>query len=222
MSRSILALAAWGLLFGVGQAKAQILAVDFATPPADFGSSIWNLGFEFQANSNATVTGLGNVVLSPFAQPQQVGLWSLGASGSGPASLLASTFVTSSGPLVGTYGDWAFNSITPVNLVAGDYYVVGGQGGADYTGETPITVNPAITYVQDLYTANGGLNSPLVVPTSSEGYDSPASAAWFGGNLEFGSAGATPTPEPGTLTLLGIGIAGIAGYSWRRRNLAKA
>jgi hypothetical protein len=30
----------------------------------------------------------------------------------------------------------------------------------------------------------------------------------------------TPTPEPGSLTLLGIGIAAIGGYSFRRRKLA--
>lgn len=31
-----------------------------------------------------------------------------------------------------------------------------------------------------------------------------------------------PVPEPSTLTLLGIGIAGIAGNRWRRRKLAAA
>jgi hypothetical protein len=27
----------------------------------------------------------------------------------------------------------------------------------------------------------------------------------------------TATPEPASLTLLGLGVAGIAGYAWRRR-----
>jgi len=38
-------------------------------------------------------------------------------------------------------------------------------------------------------------------------------------NFSFGPAAA---PEPSTLTLLGIGIASIVGYGWRRRKPAAA
>jgi PEP-CTERM motif len=41
-------------------------------------------------------------------------------------------------------------------------------------------------------------------------------------NLEFGDTGGAATPEPASLALLGIGVAGIAGHAWRRRKLALA
>jgi hypothetical protein len=43
-------------------------------------------------------------------------------------------------------------------------------------------------------------------------------------NLQSGSIepAVSSVPEPATLTLLGIGIAGMAGYGWRRRKLAAA
>jgi len=207
MKRVALIVVALGIMVGTaGQADAgSSLGVDFAGPPLNnFGGSFWNLGFEFQANSAATVTALGNVDLtgSGYSQPQQVGLWD------SAGNLLASTFVDNSDPLTSTY--WRFNAITPVTLVAGAIYVVGGQGGADYSGITPVNVSPYITYITDLYTFNGGANAPLVEPTLTEGYTSPNSAAWFGGNLEFGSSA---VPEPSSFLLLGVGAISMGAYS---------
>lgn len=214
MKRVALIVVALGLIVGTArQAKANSsLGVDFLSTPTDFGESVWNLGFEFQANIAATVTALGNVDLTGtgYGQPQQIGLWD--ASG----NLLASTFVDNSDPLTSTY--WRFNAITPVTLVAGAFYVVGGQGGADYAGETPVTVNPYITYISDLYTYNGSTaNTPLVEPTLSEGLTSPTSAGWFGGNIEFGAAA---VPEPSSVLLLGMGAISMGAFSgWRRRKV---
>jgi hypothetical protein len=36
-------------------------------------------------------------------------------------------------------------------------------------------------------------------------------------NLRFENAGVAAVPEPGTLTLLGLGAFGVLGYGWRRR-----
>ena len=193
---------------GAGQRQVS-LAVDFATLPTNtfFGSSVWNLGYKFQANANITIGALGNLDYygTGFSQPQQVGLWT--ASG----TLLASTYVTNADPLTGAYNDWRFNPITPITLIAGDDYVIGGQGGAYYTGVIPITVNPLITYLADEYTYIGNSsNNPLVFPSTSDGYNTTAQAGDFGGSFQI-------IPKPATMTTLGIGILSLAGYCWRRR-----
>jgi hypothetical protein len=41
-------------------------------------------------------------------------------------------------------------------------------------------------------------------------------------SIEYNNQFNTAVPEPSSLALLGIGIAGMAGYGWRRRKLAVA
>jgi hypothetical protein len=186
------------------------LGVNLPSSFTNYGTSVWNLGFEFQANSNASVTALGNFYDGSGSDAsygsQQIGLWT--ADG----TLLASAYVSPSGPV--TDSNWIFSSITPVELVAGNDYVVGGQGGWDYSGEVSgLTYSPDITFIQDRYAGTGTSNSPLTFPNISEGYGADA-GGWFGGNIELGTAAATP--EPGSMLLLGTGLVAMIGAVRRR------
>jgi hypothetical protein len=191
-------------------AFASDLGVSFSAPGRSNGPSLWSLGYQFVANSSVAVTGLGayDDGSSSGGQPQQVGLWN--ADG----TLLASTFVSASDPLTDSF--WRFNAIAPVSLVAGDTYYVASQGGWDYTWDTSgFTVNPDITYVQDAYSYLGSTsNSPIAFPNASDFVPASDGGAFFGGNIDFGTV--TPTPEPGSLLLLGSGTA-IMAAALRRR-----
>ena len=176
--------------------------IDF-TGGQDFGSSVWNLGYSFTANTNVSVVGLGNWAGAEFPQDQQVGLWD------SQGNLLASAFVSNSDTSIGA---WKFHSIAAVQLVAGQTYIVGGQGGAEYTGLiSNVTVDSRITYGTDLFTDVGTQNDPLVMPTDSEGEPH----GWFGGNVELAS-GAVPEPASWALMLGGFGAIGGAMRSRRK------
>jgi hypothetical protein len=178
------------------------LGVDFTSPGNQNSVSDWGLGYQFTANANATVVGLGvfDYNQDGLAGPQQVGLWDASQD------ILASVFVDNTDPL---QGFWRFAAISPITLVAGDTYYVASQGGEGYTWNTGgFTVNPDITYVQDAWVYIGDTsNSPLAFPLESDGVTAAQGGAYLGGNVEFGSA----IPEPGTCLLIapilfGLGV----------------
>jgi hypothetical protein len=124
--------------------------------------------------------------------------------------LFASAFVSNSSSEVGS-APWLFSPITPVKLVAGQTYVVGGQGGAEYTGLIgDASADPRISFGIDLYSdVIGGANSPLVEPTNSEALG-PNEDSWFGGNIELSTV-----PEPSTWAMMLLGFAGLGAMGWR-------
>ena len=206
---SMAGIALVGAMAAASVAQAGTPAVNI-TGGQDFGPSSWNLGFSFTANSNVDVIALGNWAGAAFPQDQQVGLWD------SQGDLLASVYVTNSDTLVGTS---RFAAITPVALVAGQTYVVGAEGGADYTGEIPdaggtISFDPRISYVTDLYSYNDGANDPLVEPTETE----DEAYSWFGANFELG----VPEPTTWSLMLVGVGALGASLRSRRRAPAAQA
>ena len=208
LNKHIALIAAVGCIAALS-ARADVPALAITIPGAftDYGASTWNLGWSFTVNSPATVYGLGNIDIDTNAfggTPQKVGLWD------STGTLLASVSVDSTGTLV---DNWRFESITPLDLTVGQTYVVGGQGGAKYTGLTAITVDPSITYTSDLYLSLA-LGDPLTEPVNTEGLTTPASAGFFGANMELTPT--TPTPEPGTLALAGLGVAGFLAARRRK------
>jgi len=186
---------------------AGTLGVDFTSWNSSNSQSVWSLGYQFVANTNATVTALGTFDYGQdgFAQPQQVGLWDASAN------LLASVYVTNADPL---QGFWRFHSISGVTLIPGDTYYVASQGGEGYVWLTNgFTVAPQITFVEDAWHYNGDTNNnPLAFPDTTDGFGAGVGGGFFGGNIEFGTA----TPEPGTLMLLGSGVVGLAGIIRRK------
>ena len=63
----------FSLSFGIAQADTP--AISFNSLAGNLSGSNWNLGFEFQANSNVDVTKLGSLTAGVSSSPVEIGLW---------------------------------------------------------------------------------------------------------------------------------------------------
>lgn len=174
----------------------------------DAGFIDGTVGWSFQPTTGISVTSLGvfqDVITNQ--SPLTVGLWAQNGT------LLASATVTSADPLL---NQTLYQSITPVDLTAGDTYYLGA------------------------YSATGNIFTPYEIPPGGSAITSPGiqlgAAVWATNGVAFpgtvvgpsGSAFLAPNfqysvPEPSVAALLAIGGSVLARQGVRRmRNRRQA
>lgn len=187
-------------------AVAQAAPITGLVPGVDFTSGVTNtgtnytLGFSFTVSSPHVVNRLGyfDAGHDGLAESHAVGLWNQST-----AALLASTTVTNADPWGPSLGDgywFKWHDISPITLVPGVTYVVGGYSGSEaYLVATGTLTNGWARYGQSFYASTGGLSLP-----ASPGYGS----TYFGANIGY-------VPEPSIIG--GIGVMSAMACLQRRR-----
>ena len=168
---------------------------------------VYICGFEFEVTDELLVSALGFFDMGQdgwASGPASVGIWDLDSQ-----VQLLSASINSTDTLIGRF---RYQDIQPLLLSPGVAYVIGG-GGAE--GLFPQANSQGVVLTFDPLVASSNnvryCRRPPCIPNSVN----PGRGDWAVANFLFEDASA-PVPEPGTMALFGIGLAGM-GLARRRR-----
>ena len=193
-------------------AQAGLLAIDTTGGyNATSGQGV-SRGNSFTLTEAFLIDGLGffDADADGLGESHDVGIFA--ADGS---LVLGAVAISDSSPLVSsgsTLGDWRVESVDPFLLAAGDYVIAGYNAtGVDQIPITDTFVDiPQVVRTASLY----DFTDSLALPTTQT---IPPSFSWSNVTFTGTATGIDPTvPEPATLALFSIGLAGI-GYRWRKQ-----
>ncbi|MBB3168039.1 PEP-CTERM sorting domain-containing protein [Simiduia aestuariiviva] len=191
----------FSFMLGLGSAaQATVIGADFTGGDTYGSGSFNNIGWSFEVTSTIAVDGLGIFDRhgNGLAAGHQVGLWDAGGT------LLTQTTVTNASVATASasgLGNWLFEDITAITLVAGNYVI-----GAFYTDSDPDVVMASVTGL----TTMAGVNYLDSLASNSASFSMPGAYGLvepgvFGPNFR-----AHSVPEPASILLFVLGLFGVS------------
>jgi hypothetical protein len=187
-----------------------------AATGTQLGNGPFTLGWSFDVTGSINVTGLAVYHDNGAAllEAHQVGIW----DSLGNLVLTATVPAGGCGGVADQLGMQTWCTVDVNKVLGPGTYIIGATWDSllddmifpgTLASEGLASVNgPSVSFIQDQYIAGG-----FADPTNSTG----ELEAYFGPNFRYTST--VTTPEPGTLSLLGIGLLGAVGVIRRKLNV---